>query len=86
MLRSYGTVVAPEMNLGQLAMILRSRFLVDVQSVTKVRGLAFLGDELHEVIDSALAGTLREHELAKTSDALASATYRSTGPRQEESA
>ncbi|EID79900.1 2-oxoacid:acceptor oxidoreductase subunit alpha [Rhodococcus opacus] len=85
-LRSYGTVVAPEMNLGQLAMILRSRFLVDVQSVTKVRGLAFLGDELHEVIDSALAGTLREHELAKTSDALASATYRSTGPRQEESA
>ncbi|WP_041811360.1 2-oxoacid:acceptor oxidoreductase subunit alpha [Rhodococcus jostii] len=84
-LRSYGTVVAPEMNLGQLAMILRSRFLVDVHSVTKVQGLAFLGDELHEVIDSALAGTLREHELAKTADALASATYRSTGPRQEES-
>ncbi|MFC9551790.1 2-oxoacid:acceptor oxidoreductase subunit alpha [Rhodococcus sp. NPDC056960] len=84
-LRSYGTVVAPEMNLGQFAMILRSKFLVDVQSVTKVRGLAFLGDELHEVIDSALAGTLREHELAKTTDALASATYRSTGPRWEES-
>ncbi|QTJ67504.1 2-oxoacid:acceptor oxidoreductase subunit alpha [Rhodococcus sp. ZPP] len=85
-LRSYSTVVAPEMNLGQLAMILRSRYLVDVQSVTKVQGLAFLSDELHRVIDAALAGTLREQELAKTSDALASATYRTNRPRQEEPA
>jgi 2-oxoglutarate ferredoxin oxidoreductase subunit alpha len=85
-LRSYPTVVAPEMNLGQLAMILRSRYLVDVQSVTKVQGLAFLSDEIHRVIDAALAGTLREQELAKTSDALASATYRTNRPRQEEPA
>ncbi|AWK74689.1 2-oxoglutarate ferredoxin oxidoreductase subunit alpha [Rhodococcus oxybenzonivorans] len=85
-LRSYSTVVAPEMNLGQLAMILRSRYLVDVQSVTKAQGLAFLSDEIHRVIDAALAGTLREQELAKTSDALASATYRTNRPRQEEPA
>ncbi|MDV7352969.1 2-oxoacid:acceptor oxidoreductase subunit alpha [Rhodococcus oxybenzonivorans] len=85
-LSSYPTVVAPEMNLGQLAMILRSRYLVDVQSVTKVQGLAFLSDEIHRVIDAALAGTLREQELAKTSDALASATYRTNRPRQEEPA
>lgn len=85
-LRSYPTVVAPEMNLGQLAMILRSRYLVDVQSVTKVQGLAFLSEEIHRVIDTALAGTLREQELAKTSDALASATYRTNRPRQEEPA
>ncbi|MHA4853720.1 2-oxoacid:acceptor oxidoreductase subunit alpha [Rhodococcus sp. MSC1_016] len=85
-LRSYPTVVAPEMNLGQLAMILRSRYLVDVQSVTKVQGLAFLSEEIHRVIDAALAGTLREQELAKTSDALASATYRTNRPRQEEPA
>ncbi|MCQ4121252.1 2-oxoacid:acceptor oxidoreductase subunit alpha [Rhodococcus tibetensis] len=85
-LRSYPTVVAPEMNLGQLAMILRSRYLVDVQSVTKVQGLAFLSDELHTVIVAALAGTLREQESVKTSDALASATYRTDRPRQEEPA
>ncbi|MEV0945138.1 2-oxoacid:acceptor oxidoreductase subunit alpha [Rhodococcus sp. NPDC049939] len=85
-LRSYETVVAPEMNLGQFATILRSKFLVDVQSVTKVQGLSFLSDELHEVIEAALAGTLRKSELAKTSDALASATYRTTTPGEGESA
>ncbi|AOW91621.1 2-oxoglutarate ferredoxin oxidoreductase subunit alpha [Rhodococcus sp. WMMA185] len=83
-LRNYGTVVAPEMNLGQLATILRSKYLVDVQSVTKVQGLAFLSDELHEVIAAALAGTLSCSELAKTSEALASATYRTTAPEQGE--
>src|SRR5574340_1176333 len=85
-LKRYGTVVAPEMNMGQLATLLRARFLVNVQSVTKVQGLAFLGDEVHEVIDAALNGTLREQELAKTSAALAAAVYRSTPSRQEESA
>ena len=43
-LRRYPNVVLPEMNLGQLAMLLRGRFLVDVQSVTKVEGMAFLAD------------------------------------------
>lgn len=75
LLSGYPTVVAPEMNLGQLASILRARYLVDVQSVTKVKGLAFLSDELHQVIDAAFNGTLRDRENAKTTTALASATY-----------
>ncbi|MDT5145789.1 MAG: 2-oxoglutarate/2-oxoacid ferredoxin oxidoreductase subunit alpha, partial [Mycobacterium sp.] len=33
-LRRYPQVVAPEMNLGQLALLLRGKYLVDVQSVT----------------------------------------------------
>jgi len=37
-LRRYRTVLVPEMNSGQLAMLLRARFLVDVQSYTKVQG------------------------------------------------
>ena len=45
-LRRYPKVVAPEMNLGQLALLLRGKYLVDVQSVTKVQGLAFLADEV----------------------------------------
>ena len=48
------------MNLGQLALLLRGRFLVDVQSVTKVAGMAFLADELEAIIDSAIDGTLIE--------------------------
>lgn len=61
-LRSYPKVVAPEMNLGQLALLLRGRFLVDVQSVTKVAGMAFLAEEVESIIDSAIDGTLGTKE------------------------
>ncbi len=65
-LRRYRTVVAPEMNLGQLALVLRGQYLIDVQSVTKVQGMAFLADELEGVIDAAVDGTLAEKEVDKT--------------------
>jgi 2-oxoglutarate/2-oxoacid ferredoxin oxidoreductase subunit alpha len=65
-LRRYPNVVAPEMNLGQLALLLRGKYLVDVQSVTKVKGMAFLADEVEDIIDAALSGTLAEKESDKT--------------------
>ena len=65
-LRRYPRVVAPEMNLGQLALVLRGKYLVDVQSVSKVQGLAFLADEVGRVIRAALGGTLAEIEQDKT--------------------
>ena len=37
-LRSFERVLVPEMNTGQLAHVLRARFLVDVESFCKVRG------------------------------------------------
>ncbi|WP_153396870.1 2-oxoacid:acceptor oxidoreductase subunit alpha [Ornithinicoccus halotolerans] len=53
-LRRYDRVVVPEMNLGQLAMLLRARYLVDVRSHTAVRGLPFsaahLAEDLHRDI------------------------------------
>lgn len=38
-LRAYDHVVVPEMNMGQLAMLLRAKTLVDVQPYTQVTGL-----------------------------------------------
>lgn len=74
-LARYPRVVAPEMNMGQLALLLRARFLVDVQSVTKVEGMAFLADEVEGIIDSALDGTLADKENEKATFArLAAAT------------
>src|SRR5581483_2151176 len=64
-LRRYPQVVAPEMNLGQLALLLRAKYLVDVRSVTKVQGMAFLADEIEDIIDSALDGSLDEKESDK---------------------
>ena len=65
-LRRYPKVVMPEMNLGQLALLLRGKYLVDVQSVTKVEGMAFRADEIEAAIDAALDGTLGEKESDKT--------------------
>jgi 2-oxoglutarate ferredoxin oxidoreductase subunit alpha len=65
-LRRYPKVVTPEMNLGQLALLLRGRYLVDVQSVTKVAGMAFQADEIGRLIRAALGETLAEIEQDKT--------------------
>jgi 2-oxoglutarate/2-oxoacid ferredoxin oxidoreductase subunit alpha len=74
-LRRYPQVVCPEMNLGQLAMLLRAKYLVDVQSVSKVQGLAFLADEVGRLIRAAQGGTLAEIEQDKAMVArLAAAT------------
>lgn len=49
-LRSYEKVVVPEMNLGQLTMLLRAKYLVDVVGINQVRGLPFKSTELIEAI------------------------------------
>ena len=50
-LRSYPDgVLVPEMNLGQLALMLRARYLVDVQSFTQVRGMPFKAAEIADVL------------------------------------
>jgi 2-oxoglutarate/2-oxoacid ferredoxin oxidoreductase subunit alpha len=53
-LKSYGKVLAPEMNLGQLAKLLRAEYLVDVEGYNRVRGLPFRSSELAEVIEGLL--------------------------------
>ncbi|MEV0246450.1 2-oxoacid:acceptor oxidoreductase subunit alpha [Nocardia sp. NPDC050712] len=78
-LRRYRTVVAPEMNGGQLALLLRGKYLVDVRPWTKVAGTAFSAQELVGVIDAALDGSIEELEQAKAFTARARATYVATG-------
>jgi 2-oxoglutarate ferredoxin oxidoreductase subunit alpha len=54
-LRSYDRVIVPEMNLGQLSLLLRAKYLVDVQSYSRVRGLPIslseLARDLETVVD-----------------------------------
>jgi len=52
-LRAYKRVIVPEMNLGQLALLLRAKYLVDVQSHTQVRGLPFRAADLADVLTTA---------------------------------
>jgi 2-oxoglutarate/2-oxoacid ferredoxin oxidoreductase subunit alpha len=54
-LRSYDKVLVPEINLGQLALLLRGKFLVDVISYNRVRGLPFRAAELAEAIEEVIS-------------------------------
>jgi 2-oxoglutarate/2-oxoacid ferredoxin oxidoreductase subunit alpha len=54
-LAGYEKVLVPEINLGQLALLLRGRFLVDVISYNRVRGLPFKAAELAGVIQDVIA-------------------------------
>jgi 2-oxoglutarate/2-oxoacid ferredoxin oxidoreductase subunit alpha len=57
-LRTYPKVLVPEMNLGQLSHQLRAEFLVDVKSVSKVKGLPFTAPEIEQAITDHLGGLL----------------------------
>nr|WP_206442256.1 2-oxoacid:acceptor oxidoreductase subunit alpha [Streptomyces boncukensis] len=59
-LRRYDKVVVPEMNLGQLATLLRARYLVDAQSYTQVRGLPFKAEQLATLLEELLNSTVKE--------------------------
>lgn len=54
--RRYPKVLVPEMNLGQLALLLRAEFLVDARPFTKVQGLPFKASELGAAIVAVLDG------------------------------
>jgi 2-oxoglutarate ferredoxin oxidoreductase subunit alpha len=54
-LKRYRKVLVPEMNLGQLAFVLRGRYLVDAISYSKVQGKPFKVSEIVRKIDEVLA-------------------------------
>ncbi|GAA5172725.1 MULTISPECIES: 2-oxoacid:acceptor oxidoreductase subunit alpha [Amycolatopsis] len=57
-LAGYDKVIVPEMNLGQLALLLRAKYLVDVHSYTKVAGLPFKAEELQHVFTELIEGVV----------------------------
>ena len=56
-LSRFDKVLVPEMNLGQLAMLLRARYLKDVISLTKVKGLPFTRQEILQKIQQLVEPT-----------------------------
>jgi 2-oxoglutarate/2-oxoacid ferredoxin oxidoreductase subunit alpha len=54
-LRRYERVLVPEMNLGQLSLLLRAKYLVDVINYNQVRGLPFKAEELADVIEDVMS-------------------------------
>ncbi len=58
-LRRYDQVLVPEMNMGQLRMLVRAEFLVDAAGYNRVRGLPLKAKELEHVIVEMLEGADR---------------------------
>ncbi len=55
-LSRFKKVLIPELNMGQLRMLIRGKFLVDARGLNKVQGKPFLVEELEEAIELMLSG------------------------------
>ena len=58
--RSYRRVLIPEVNLGQLLMLIRARFLIDAVGYDRVRGKPFRIAEIFDEAERLLGPTTRE--------------------------
>jgi 2-oxoglutarate ferredoxin oxidoreductase subunit alpha len=54
-LKRYKKVLVPELNAGQLSLLLRAQFLVDAQGLNKIQGRPFLVSEIEQKIEEMLA-------------------------------
>ncbi|WP_420583229.1 2-oxoacid:acceptor oxidoreductase subunit alpha [Reichenbachiella sp.] len=54
-LRHFEQIIVPEMNNGQLVMVLRNKFLLPLKSVTKIKGVPFTVQEIKEAILNQLS-------------------------------
>ena len=67
-LKQFKHILIPELNLGQLRMLIRNRYLVDAKGLNKVKGQPFA---IHEIVDGAkaiLAGRVGLYEVKSETD------------------
>ena len=53
-IKRYKKVLVPEMNMGQLVMVLRAKYLVDAQGFNKIQGKPFKTSEIEQKIEEML--------------------------------
>ena len=54
MIERYRKVLVPEMNMGQIVMVLRAKYLVDAEGYNKIQGQPFKQAELEAKIEEVL--------------------------------
>ena len=52
----YGKVLIPELNLGQLNSMIRSKYLINTESLNKVEGKPFTPSEIYSSINKIIKG------------------------------
>jgi 2-oxoglutarate ferredoxin oxidoreductase subunit alpha len=67
-MRAFKYVLVPELNLGQLRLLLRARFLVDAKGLNKVRGQPFTIAEIVRGARALMAGAATNGEVKMVAD------------------
>jgi 2-oxoglutarate/2-oxoacid ferredoxin oxidoreductase subunit alpha len=67
-LKEFEHVLIPEMNLGQLRMMIRGKYLVDAKGLNKVRGQPFTVHEIVRGVHDLLAGKARGERVPMQAD------------------
>jgi len=62
LLSKFDKVLIPELNTGQLRLLIRGRFLVDARGLNKVQGKPFLVEEIEQAIDLILSDDWGDRE------------------------
>ncbi len=62
-LGAYQRVLIPELNMGQLRMLLRARFLVDARGLNKIQGKPFKVEEIEQAIDLMINDQFGDREM-----------------------
>lgn len=60
LLKRYNKVLIPELNMGQLLTLIRSKYLVDARGLNKIKGKPFLVSEVLTAIDTVLSTPLSD--------------------------
>ena len=61
-LKNFKRVLVPELNMGQLRLLIRGKYLVDARGLNKMQGKPFLVEELEQAIDLMLADGFGDRE------------------------
>ncbi len=62
LLKRFKRVLVPELNTGQLRLLIRSRYLIDARGLNKIQGKPFLVDEVEQAIDLMLEDKFGDRE------------------------
>ena len=67
-LKRYDAVMIPEMNLGQLSLLIRAKYLVDVVGYNQVNGMPLKAAELAEAITDLITATTGDVHASDAAD------------------
>ena len=74
-LNRYKQVIIPEVNMGQLAFIIRGKYMIPARSISKVQSRPFVASELKEIIMLASQNKLPDDEIINTNPDLKNRSF-----------